>query len=948
MLRANFLGLIEFVRDETYVTGISTKAKWLATYLILQGEKYSRQTLEEKFWLDAQNPQNSFTKGWSELRRVSEAHFVAETSDGANHVYFDPAHPHKTDIAELEREVQQPYMQSLEEVKSIYRGDFAQAEVIPSDFAADFTAWIDQQKIHYREMLGKVLHRLAAMKAWHQCYADSDEILHYWLSRDTNNTEARRLMLTILAQRGQIQKMRELYQHWSGDESEAPTDPSLREFIQSLFDPHHASEALREAARLKSVMFQPFTAPSLASYPYLVGQTELVAKISNYLQPAPSYAIGPQAVRIVYLYGLGGIGKTTVAVYLAHTLREAFSDGVLWADLANSEPLDVLRHWATLYQLNFSRQLNRTEDLIEAFNQLCKGKRLLLILDNLKEDSDLHRYFLRSEFRGSIIVTRREKIIAPSALHQEYTLNFLSESDSLILLEAWLNREDTRLQNEPQASRDLCRFVGYLPLALQVVASFLREQPQMSIAEYLAELQAIGLAGLDPVQRVFERSWITLTNDEKKILTAISIFQTRSFAEKATASLLNDVTPMARLRLERLVRLSLLQGVGGSLPYQLHSLLALFARDKLPSVWEDPMLVPLRYIQYYLRYAHERVHAPHELVADWENLFEAVKLTVAQQNWLSSLEFAGYLRQPLSDLGRYSELKEVLNLAISAAAELLNVPREADLLSEIGLLHIEQSNYADAQSALENSDNRYRTLAMDGETAETLRGKAKVLYLMGRLYLERGDIEEAESPLEESYAIYEKLNDIEGMTEVRFLQCDYDFILRTPNALEHARQTAQELYQDSQRIVDVSRRAMLQIRATRLLAQAALLSGDYALCYEQCEAAVNACNEIGARAECAAVQDTQMQALYRLGLSDPARMAEALEVSRSVVAAFRAMGDKLSLARSLYSQMVIAAKLDNLALARQSGQESLRLFAMLNRRDEGGRCADFLAGLGNP
>lgn len=796
-------------------------------------------------------------------------------------------------------------------------------------------------------MLGKVLHRLAAMKAWHQLYADSDEILHYWLSRDAHNTEARRLMLTILAQRGQIQKMREFYQHWSSNESEVAPDPSLREFVQSLFDAHLASEALREAARLETMTFCPFTAPSLASYPYLIGQTELVAKISNYLQPAPNYATGPQAVRIVYLYGLGGIGKTTVAVYLAHTLREAFPDGVLWADLANSTPQDVLRHWATLYQLNFSRHLTRTEDLIEAFNQLCKGRRLLLILDNLQEESHLHRYFLRSEFRGSIIITRREKIIAPSALHQEYTLNLLSETDSLILLEAWLDREDLRLQNEPHASRELCKFVGYLPLALQVVASFLREQPQMSIAEYLAELQAVGLAGLDPVQRVFERSWITLTADEKKILTAISIFQTRSFAEKATASLLNDVTPMARLRLDRLMRLSLLQGVGGALPYQLHSLLALFARDKLSSVWEDPTLVPLRYIQHYLRYAQEHIHAPHELIADWENLFEAVKLTVSQQNWLSSLEFARYLRRPLSDLGRYTELKEVLNLAIAAASQLLDVSREADLLSEIGLLHIEQSNFEDAQSALQDSGHRYRVLSNDGETAETLRGKAKVLYLMGRLYLERGDLEEAESPLAESYAIYEALNDVEGMTEVKFMQCDYDFILRTPQSLAHARQVAQELYQDSQRITDVSRRAMAQIRATRLLAQTALLSGEYALCYAQCEAAVNACNEIGARAECAAVQDTQVQALYRLGLSDPARMAEALEVSRSAVAAFRAMGDKLSLARSLYSQMVVAAKLNNKALARQAGQESLRLFAMLNRRDEGGRCADFLAGLGN-
>lgn len=146
MLRANFLGLIEFAKDDQIITGMLTKAKWLAAYLILQGEKYSRQALEEKFWLEAQNPQNSFTKGWGELRRVSELHFVAETVEGANHVYFDKAHPHSTDVAELEREVRRPYMQSLEEVKSLYRGDFAQAEVIPSDFAADFTAWIDQQK----------------------------------------------------------------------------------------------------------------------------------------------------------------------------------------------------------------------------------------------------------------------------------------------------------------------------------------------------------------------------------------------------------------------------------------------------------------------------------------------------------------------------------------------------------------------------------------------------------------------------------------------------------------------------------------------------------------------------------------------------------------------------------------------------------------------------------
>ena len=53
---------------------------------------------------------------------------------------------------------------------------------------------------------------------------------------------------------------------------------------------------------------------------------------------------------------MGGIGKTTIAAGIAHSLRSNFSDGVLWGYAATSEPLDILNHWAKAFGCDFSSQ----------------------------------------------------------------------------------------------------------------------------------------------------------------------------------------------------------------------------------------------------------------------------------------------------------------------------------------------------------------------------------------------------------------------------------------------------------------------------------------------------------------------------------------------------------------------------------------------------------------
>mgnify|MGYP001801689338 CR=1 FL=1 len=91
----------------------------------------------------------------------------------------------------------------------------------------------------------------------------------------------------------------------------------------------------------------PFHAPSLS--PYFVGRKAILRQVQQLIQ-----SDSQRAVRIA-IVGMGGIGKTSFASYVAHQLRQQFADGVLWANSKTSDAFNTLELWARTFGYDFSK-----------------------------------------------------------------------------------------------------------------------------------------------------------------------------------------------------------------------------------------------------------------------------------------------------------------------------------------------------------------------------------------------------------------------------------------------------------------------------------------------------------------------------------------------------------------------------------------------------------------
>jgi hypothetical protein len=85
------------------------------------------------------------------------------------------------------------------------------------------------------------------------------------------------------------------------------------------------------------------------------------------------------------------------------------------------------------------------------------------------------------------MLTTRQRNLSPS--FRELSLGVLSEAESLELLKKIVDAEGTsRIQEEMKTAKEICRYLGYLPLGLELVANYLKDDEMLSLEEYLQQL----------------------------------------------------------------------------------------------------------------------------------------------------------------------------------------------------------------------------------------------------------------------------------------------------------------------------------------------------------------------------------------------------------------------------------------------------------------------------
>jgi DNA-binding SARP family transcriptional activator len=204
----------------------------------------------------------------------------------------------------------------------------------------------------------------------------------------------------------------------------------------------------------------------------------------------------PDAPAVVVVDGMGGVGKTTFAVHLAHTVADRYPDGQYYLDLmgfsAGTHPLSPLTALSVLLQADGVPPESLpagVEERSALWRSRLVGRKLLIFLDNAAEVGQTRPLLPGSPGILTLITTRRQMISLEGAVH--LSLGVLAEDDAAELFAKIAGADLVAGQDEEvRAVVGLC---GYLPLAIQIAAARLRARANWPVS-YLVD-QLLSLRG---------------------------------------------------------------------------------------------------------------------------------------------------------------------------------------------------------------------------------------------------------------------------------------------------------------------------------------------------------------------------------------------------------------------------------------------------------------------
>lgn len=290
------------------------------------------------------------------------------------------------------------------------------------------------------------------------------------------------------------------------------------------------------------------------------------------------------AVPVVTVAGLGGIGKTALALHVAHAVRDAFPDGQLYAELhgagpAPASPAAVLA--AFLRALGApDREIPPEPDRRAALlRSHLAGRRVLVVLDDARDAAQIAP-LLPGEPGSAVLVTGRTRLAElPVAAHLNLA-PFTPEAATALLGRV---AGPERIDADPDAALRLVNASGLLPLAVRIVASRLAARPRMRPAVLAGRLdderRRLGelRIGDEAVESCFALGYAQLGIEEARAFRLLALHDGPDLDVEAAAALLDLDVLDAEDLCESLVDSGLLECRAPG-RYAYHSLLRLYAR----------------------------------------------------------------------------------------------------------------------------------------------------------------------------------------------------------------------------------------------------------------------------------------------------------------------------------------------------------------------------------
>ena len=431
-----------------------------------------------------------------------------------------------------------------------------------------------------------------------------------------------------------------------------------------------------------------------------------------------------EGATITGLRGMGGVGKTALALVLANKLNSRFPDGLIFIDMKGTStnpinppmtPEEAMAHVIRAFK-PVDRLPENQNELRGLYTSTLTGKKVLLLLDNASSKDQV--YPLLPPKGSSVLITSRIKFELFGLVEKD--LDILPTEDACELLLEIAPRIGERAD-------ELASLCGYLPIALRNAASALAEKKDLKVSDYEQRLKD-KVARLELVKRSFSVSYDLLPKIRKKHWRRLSVFP-EDFDRYAATALLKMSPEASADALRDLVRWSLVDYIPteGSEDgrYKLHELARIFAESCLAQ--GEITDIQQRHANYYSKVLSQ---ADNLYLQGGLNLLEGLKLFDLEWDNIK----VGHEWVKRSIRPRVSDKKEsklVKNLAWSYANEGVYIldlrlhPRDMISWFETGLVAARMmKSRGTEEAAMGNLGNAYFHL---GETRKAIEFHEKAL-----------------------------------------------------------------------------------------------------------------------------------------------------------------------------------------------------------------------------
>ncbi|MEE1761735.1 AfsR/SARP family transcriptional regulator [Streptomyces sp. SP18BB07] len=616
-LRFSVLGPVRAWRGtEPLATGSPQQRALLAALLLREGRTATASELIDALWGD-ESPSQALAAVRtyaSRLRKVLSPGVLVSESGG---YAIRALSPGALDLA-----VAQELATDAEKAKN--SGDLCQArqllnkalglwdgEVlasVPGPYAETQRARLDEWRLQLVESRldmdleqgchAEAISELTALTAAHPLRERLRELLMLALYRSGRQAEA----LAVYADTRRL----------LADELGVDPRPGLRELQQRILraDPGLAEPSAPLAPEPAAAAVRPAQLP--ATVPDFTGRASLVEDLSAVL--AQASAAEGQVMAVSALAGIGGVGKTTLAVRVAHQARGAFPDGQLYVDLQGAgarpaEPETVLGAFLRALGTADSAIPDSLAERAALYRSVLDGRRVLVLLDNARDAAQV-RPLLPGTAGCAALVTARVRMVDLAGAHL-VDLDVMSPDEALRLFTKIVGEE--RVAAERTAALDVVAACGFLPLAIRIAASRLAARRTWTVSVLAAkladerrrldELQAGDLA----VKATFELGYGQLEPAQARAFRLLGLADGPDISLAAAAAVLDLPPEETEDLLEILVDTSLLESAAPG-RYRFHDLVRLYARacaerdEQPPSDRESAMS---RLLDHYLATASQ-------------------------------------------------------------------------------------------------------------------------------------------------------------------------------------------------------------------------------------------------------------------------------------------------------------------------------------------------------